>query len=257
MNKPLALASLCLATAAAACSDGSTAGVSIAALSRAGGEPVTHDVTGATFTLTRGTLAVRDIELYLPSGVKCSDVGGDLVGATCKSNDDPAGDDSTEGDKVFIDGPFVVDLLTGTATPSLADVRIPATTYTRVDVRVDPSASLGDASFVIEASFDLGGQPSTFAATLRFGEDIRVDDPAGIALAADEDLVTRFIVDDWLAGVDVAACARALGTAPGGTVSVDDRSSGACASIDDQVKDNMKRSGDLDSHGDDDGPNHQ
>ncbi len=246
MNKPMLLASLALTTAAA-CSDGTTAGISVAARSRAGTTPVALDMTGTAFTLTRGSLGVRDIELYLPDGVRCADVGGDLVGAVCK-----AGDTADDEDKVFIDGPFIVDLMTGTATPTMADLRVPATTYRRVDVRVERSAQLDDAAFVVSASFDLGGQPTTLDAALRFNEDIRIDDPAGIAIAADEDLVARFIVDDWLAGVDIGACARALGTAPGGTVSVDDRSSGACADIDDRVKDAMKRSGDLDSHGSDD-----
>lgn len=231
---------------AAACGGGD-AGITVSARTGAA-VPVANDATGAAFTLGRGLLHLRHIELDLPSGSSCADVG-DLAGAECH-----AGDTAADEDKLRIDGPFVVDMIAGTSTPSLAGVTIPAGTYRRIDLRVDDGdpaegvvvagSELDDNALAVIATFDAGGGPSTLDLRLNFDEDIRIEQPGGVAVAAGDDLIARFAAADWLAGVDLGACVATL-TAVDGRYVIDDRNDGACGGIEDTVKNAMKNSGDL------------
>ncbi|MEZ4369023.1 MAG: hypothetical protein R2939_22490, partial [Kofleriaceae bacterium] len=213
-------------------------GVAIGALSGAGpGAPLTAaDQAGVVYTLSAGQLGVRDIEFDLPDGVTCGDLDGELVGATC---DDDAGED-----KLVVAGPFVVDLVARTATPSLAEVRIPAGTYRRVDVRVEPTPALDGAALAATLAFSWDATPSTVALRLRLNEDIRTEAPGGVVVAAGDDLVARFVIDGWLAGADVVGCLEAEGAAPGDDAVIDD-DAGGCGDLEDAIKENFKESADL------------
>ncbi len=248
LQQCLALA-ITLPLATACGTDATAVGISVAALSGDGSPTLTAaDASGTSFSITAGQLAVRDIEFDLPAGLSCADVADQLVGASCEATDDAAPDGEA---KLIIDGPFIVDLVHRTAEPSLADVRIPAGTYGRVDVRVDPSAALGGASLVTDLAFDWGGTASTAALRLSFGEDIRTEVPGGVVVAEGDDLLARFVVDGWLAGADVIGCLEAVGAAPGDAATID---GSACGDVEAAVKDNFKNSADLvDDHGADDG----
>ncbi|MBP8808027.1 MAG: hypothetical protein KBG48_15310 [Kofleriaceae bacterium] len=234
---------------AAACGGGGEAGVAVSALTSAGQRPVAADAQGLSFTIDQGLLHLRHIELDLPSGTTCADIADRLSGAECDDADDL--DDEA---KIHIAGPFVVDMIAGTSTPSLAGVTIPAGTYRRIDLRVDdglpeqglvePGSPLDDNALAVIASFDDGGTPAILDLRLNFDEDIRIEQPGGVAVAEGDDLIARFAATNWLAGVDLAACAATL-TPVGGRYVIDDRNDGACAGIEDLVKNAMKESGDL------------
>lgn len=247
--RPLLLASLLLS----ACVDSSdTAGVMIQASTRTSAMTST-DSTGAVFTVSAAMAHVRDVRFDLPSGVGCADIAG-LTGARCEPSDRPA-DDSDE-DTIIVDGPFVVDLITGAATPSLSAVRIPAGTYARVDVRLEggragggiaPGSALDGNAVAFTAAYDLEGQSTPVELRLDFSEDIRIDARQGVVVSADEDLIARFVVGDWLARVPLATCLAAQGVRPGQPMLVDDDvGGGACSDVENTLKDNFKRSGDLD-----------
>lgn len=235
----------------AGCADDSgTAGIAMSALSRDGKAPVPTDKAGTAFTMQQGLLHLRHIELDLPSGMTCAGLADQLVGATCK-------DASVAGEeaKIRIAGPIVVDLVAGTSTPSLAGVVIPAGTYRRIDLRVDdgvPSQGVVTAgspldrnALAVIATFDHRGAQATLDLRLNFNEDIRIEQPGGVAVAPGDDLVARFAASNWLAGVNLGGCVDTL-TATAGRYVVDDRNDGACAGIEDTVKRAMKESGDLD-----------
>lgn len=232
----------------AACSDGGEAGVAVSALTASGARPVATDAAGVAFSVEQGLLHLRHIELDLPSGGSCADVSG-LVGAECHDADGP-GDEA----KIRIPGPFAVDMINGMSTPSLAGVSIPAGTYRRIDLRVDdgrPSegvvaagSPLDDNALAVIATFDHGGTTATLDLRLNFDEDIRIEQPGGVAVAPGDDLIARFAATNWLAGVDLGACVDTL-TPTGDRYVVDDRNDGACAGIEDAVKNAMKESGDL------------
>lgn len=233
-----------------ACSGGDGVGLSVRGVSRApggsGGSIGVADEGGMSFTLSSAQVHLRQIQLDLPDGVTCADIEAELKGAACLSDE-----------KIHIDGPMVVDLVAGTVEPDLGAVVIPAGTYRRIDFRVDdgdpqegliePGSTLDDYSFVVEAGFEYEGNPVTLMLSLNFDEDIRFERPEGVAVAPGEDLVAGFVVDDWLAGVDIMGCLNdGELVVEGGVVIIDDLSDGACGGVEDVIKNNMKNSGDLD-----------
>ncbi len=194
------------------------------------------DSAGDEFALQSAYLRLRHIELDLPDGVSCSDAEDTLVGAECDS----------DGDKIRILGPIDVDLVSGTATPSLADVVIPAGTYIRLDFRVEDNPD--DVAFAAVADFQHNGDQLSLDLSLDFNEDIRIESPGGITVDADTDLIAEFVVTNWLNGIDVGSCIDDGDvTMEGTTVFVTEGStSGSCSSIEDTIKSNMKNSGQLD-----------
>jgi hypothetical protein len=134
-NRIHLLGAMMILTAACA-DDAGTAGLAMSALSRDGKAPVPTDTVGTSFTLQQGLLHLRHIEIDLPQGQRCADLGDTLAGATCR---DPsvAGEEA----KIRIAGPIVVDLVAGTSTPTLANVVIPAGSYKRIDLRVGTADS--------------------------------------------------------------------------------------------------------------------
>lgn len=88
---------------------------------------------GASFTLTQARIHLRDIRLDLPKGIKCADVIGPTNGVTCKGSDSGGSGSGT----LVVDGPLVVDLMTGVSTPDLSGVVIPAGNYKRIDFRLE------------------------------------------------------------------------------------------------------------------------
>ena len=105
--------------------------------------PSAQDDAGNSVTIAAAEVHLRDIRLTLPAGVACADVEASLVSAGCEDaddSDDSGGDNEDDhGAEIIVDGPFVVDLVAGTSTPTLDDVRVPAMRYDRVDLRVDES----------------------------------------------------------------------------------------------------------------------
>lgn len=249
-----------VAAALAACTPGGSAGLTVKATSAASQAldgrdvPVVNDAGDQAFALAAATVHLKDIRLSLPAGVACADVADALVGASCEDVDDSAdegGDDSGEGAEIKIEGPFVVDLVAGTATPSLDDVRVPALRYERVDLRVDEgedgasfegtwATTVNDAAVDVHFAFD-------------FSEDIRVEQPGGVDVAAEGALLVQFVVDDWFAGADLGACLQSGEVAvEAGAADLGDGDD-VCDDIADLVKDNMKNSLDLGHDSDFDG----
>lgn len=229
----------------AACGGDEGVGLSIRAASSGAGLGLA-DEGGTTYALQSAQVHLRHIELDLPAGTTCADLEGELAGAACLSDA-----------KIRIDGPMVVDLITGATTPDLGKVALPAGTYSRIDFRVDDGDpqegliqagdALDDYSLVVDATFDYEGTPVTLLLSLNFDEDIRIERPAGVALAPADNLAVKFVVDDWLAGVDIAGCLDdGELTLDGDTVVIDDLADGACGGVEDIIKNNMKNSGDLD-----------
>ena len=223
---------------------GGTAGIAVQAVTAAGepaagGELAMLDDASTEFTLAAATLNIRDIKLDLPDGLSCGDVESELSGATCSA------DPLEAEDTIEIEGPFSVDLVTGVAEPTLDDVRIPALTYQRLDIRVDDT---GDVAFAALADFELDGDPTVLDLTLDFSEDIRVEGGDGVVIEEDTDLIAELVAADWLAGIDVAACVADgdLNVSSGTVVISEATTEGDCSDIENVIKENMKNSGQLD-----------
>jgi hypothetical protein len=236
-----------------ACSNG-TVGLQFQAVTSDGsaasdGDIVTDDAQTA-FGLIDAQLHLRDIELDLPKGSTCADLV-ETEGTRC--------DESSN--KVVIDGPFVIDLVTGQSTPDLSLIEVPAGVYKRIDFRVedgDPDegvvatgSALDNRSFAGSFTFDEQGTPLTLRLSLRFNEDIRIEDSAGIdASGAAQALLAKFDISAWFAGVDISSCLAAGElTINNSEVLVDEDAlsgSGDCSDIENTLKTNMKNSGQLD-----------
>lgn len=271
LRLPLASAALVALAAGAAACGGQTgvAGIQVGATSSAltandPGAPlgIAGD-DGIAYAVSEARVHLRDIELDLPSDVSCADVEDALAGgAECDSSDDSA-DDGGE-DKVRIPGPFVIDLLTRTATPDLSAVQIPALAYQRIDFRVEDARAedglvgQGDAllgkSWVVRAAFTKDGAPMQLALDLKFNEDIRIEAAGGVDVADGQSLLLQFDMAGWLAGASVGACIDS-GDArtEGDTVIIDEDTSGnSCGDIENTIKENMKGSGELELDDSDD-----
>ena len=251
-TRHLAAALLALMALAIGCSeDDPTAGTHIgnpgdldfratSALRAEDGAPASRDAKGEFYGLREARINLRDIELDLPDGVGCAELEGALVGASC------------EGDKIRVEGPLLIDLLEGSAQPSIAEVRIPPLTYKRVDYRIDDAEDLPDGhvledhSFYVAAGFERDGQPLELRILLKFNEDARVEAPIGVALPGGGRLTVNFDAAQWLSDVPIGDCLDDGDLEiDNGVVLVDEDSD--CGEIEGTIKDNIKSSTALQS----------
>ena len=205
------------------------------ALSAADGRLVARDDEGTDYALTEARVNIRDIDLDLPVGVACTDIEGQLQGARCDS----------ASLKVVVEGPFVVDLLTGAAAPSLSGVRLPPLAWRRVDFRISEARDLPTAdtlsghSFVARADFERGGQVAELRIELKFNEDARVEAPSGVVLPDGGRLVVDFDAGAWFAGLPIGECLEEGDlTLEGGVLILDEDTD--CGEAERAIKENIK-----------------
>ncbi|HEX8703907.1 MAG TPA: hypothetical protein VF815_34060 [Myxococcaceae bacterium] len=205
---------------------------------------------GMGFLLTQARIHLRDIRLDLPQGTSCADVTGLSAGVECKG--------SESSNTLIVDGPIVVDLLTGATTPNLGGLVIPAGTYKRIDFRLDEARAdevavnepLIGYSMLVGASF-MDTSNKTLELRLKFSEDARFESATGVEVPEGGVLITLLNPAIWLEGLPLASCIQKGDVAFDGSVlRIDDRAKGDCSGAEDLVKRNIKRSGDLRKAGD-------
>lgn len=224
-----------------------TATVQLALRTAAGtpGAPTTEDSAGTKYVFTTARAVVRHVELSLPSGQTCTSL--DLTGLDSRITCDPSG--------LRVNGPFVVDLLTGVSTPSLADLSVPAGVYDRVDVRFDDAKGAVPASdplskntLLAEGTFDTGAGPQSFRLRLKFNEDARFERPGGFELTEDaaEEVLLWLDVASWFKSLPLTECIdEGRFDEEGGKLLFED-SGGGCSDIENTLKKAIKESGQLD-----------
>lgn len=201
---------------------------------------------GTTFTLTQARIHLRDIRLDLPKGTKCEDVIGLVSGADCKGSDDSK--------TIEVEGPIVVDLMTGATTPDLSGLRIPAGNYKRIDFRLEESKAeeVGAAeplvgySFLANADFTQDGVARKLELKFKFSEDARFDSDTGVDVPEGGSLVAFLKPQAWLEGVPLGKCIRDGDVEIiNNTVRIDEESGSKCSDAEGAVKEAIKTSGDL------------
>lgn len=200
---------------------------------------VMTDEVGTEYGVSQAHLILRHIELDLPDGRLCSDLEDSLdEGVGCEVGDSE--------DKLHIEGPFRVNLITGESVPSLEGIMIPTGVYKRIDFRV--ADDVGDEAFSVTSTMDYEGASLTFNLSLDFNEDIRIESQGGVNVEEGQDLLLSFVAKDWLSGIDLLGCIDNGDVELDGTsVTIGDGSSGgACSDIEGQIKENMKLSGQFD-----------
>ncbi|MBX2803159.1 MAG: hypothetical protein KTR31_36095 [Myxococcales bacterium] len=195
-----------------------------------------EDMAGNLVTIDGGNAAIRDIEIDLPSGQTCGDLDPTFAFESpvrCEDGED----------KIEIVGPFLVDLVTREATPSLAGLTIPPGTYERVDIRFDPGASGSGVSLAMAGTIEDISDPVAFELALEINEDARFESPDGIEVDASEDMFAQIDLDVVFRQTLLGSCARSL--ADGGVAQIDNESD--CGDdLEDAIEDAIKETFDLD-----------
>jgi len=213
--------------------------------------PVTFTDGVTEFTITEARMHIRDIRF-------------------------DTSDTANVGERYTITGPYVMNLMDGTAQPSNIVFDAPAGEYKRVDIRLD-EANVEDAplaagdvllgnALVIKGTHDYGTpgtNAGTFSLTVKVSEDIRFEPVTGIVVGTDTGANINLVynVTDWLedpdvalagsgAKIDVSACIAANpGVLDAGTghITLDEGTQCAEGSFGNIIKDNMKNKYDFSS----------
>jgi hypothetical protein len=161
-----------------------------------------RDMGGNTLSLSSGLAGVDRIDFYLPGAMPCAN--NDLDPAQTMIHCDAA--------KIRIDGPLVFDLKTGLATPSLEAIRLPALTFSRVDVSFKMIADppLSGATLTAAGSMTANGTATPFDLSLRFTDVARFDSATGVTLTrgAPQEVLLALDVAQWFTALPIGACAQ-------------------------------------------------
>lgn len=190
------------------------------------------DADDQVFAVERARGYIRRIDLDLPDGMTCADVGAALVGGICVD------------DRIRFEGPWTVDLLTGELDPPAPEMRVPAGRYARIDVRFVPDDD--DVSLLVEG---IAPGDERFRLLGDFSEDGRFEGDAAV-IDADAPIAVRLVmpVAAWFAHAPLAECIAA-GDVPRdgeGTALITEDLDDPCDEVVDDVRDSMKRDGRID-----------
>lgn len=217
-----------------------------------GADFVGEDADGVALTVTEAWVSVETIDLWLADGLACSDVFDPTADVVLAADPDHAPRCSAEDDKLRIEGPFWIDLVTGASDPSLDVVYLPPGAYTRADVKLHPRTpanprgdGIDDATLVALGTVSLADGAAPFLLSLRFTDHILFDGD----MAADDGLTALLLLLDvrsWFADLPFAACADSgdLGVEADGTLVLTD-GKGGCSEAEKAITDAIKASGRL------------
>lgn len=203
----------------------------------------TPDGSGVTITAAR--INVKEIRLYMPDGLLCSDVelvldsnmvceeeiddssSSDLTALSGSSDDsvddssDDSSDDSEVEAKITLDGPYVFDLFTGQSLPDLSTFTVPSGVFRKVKFKVaeakEEDGILGSNdilignSIVVEGTFnDSDGASHPFRMALKYNDDFEIKDENGVQVPEGNiTAVTASLnVETWFAGTNLQDCVK-------------------------------------------------
>jgi hypothetical protein len=211
-----------------------------------------EDADGTALSLNSAVANIGRIELYLPAGHFCSSLdSASLGGSVSCEDDDSAGGDGES--KLTISGSYVVDFFAKTVTPSLGSLVLPALTYRRIDVRFDKdggSVQLGDNTVLASGTWEYEQDQKSFEIALEFNEEVRFRSSGGVSLSSGigQNLLLLLDADAWFSALPLKECVDDgdLSFDASGKVSIADHGSGGCSDIENDLKDAIKDSGELD-----------
>ncbi len=205
-----------------------------------------EDSDGLGFMVDSAKLHIQSIQFILESGQQCSRlIEGFDGGLRCDS------------DGVVLDGPFVVDLLTGVSTPALDSVRLPEASYAGIHLRLGPQA--GSLAPTTESTLEIYGTFSYENESHFFSMELSIDQPASFRRAGAPVLVSRNDTTHFSVKLDPAQWFDSLSfkdCLDTGALTLDQngdlfigrgRGSGACRNIDESIGRNVIGSGRLEA----------
>lgn len=230
-------------------------------LSGSSDDLVFSDSNGTVYTVTESELLVQEIELELPGFVDCTDIEAQLAPELkCDSAFDDEtdfGDDDISNDaELKIEGPFVLDVVSGEFNPPLGELIIPALQYKEIDVEFDEADSStrgvnsGDEiighTWVVHADFqDDKGNERELIMRVGFSGEIDVEPDGGIDVPDDGRAVFTFDVARWLENVPLTSCRLDgdLKTSGQEVLVTNSTDSGECLNMKERLENTLKASG--------------
>jgi len=195
------------------------------------------DLSGTVFNITAARTNVRHIQFDFP-----------------ESN-------SNSSHQVSLNGPFIVDLITGRTNPAIKTVEVIPGIYKRVDVRLDDTKledglissedELLDNTFILKGSFEYDGRADRkFTIILKFNEDVRFEQPNGITVKENNltNMILHLKVDEWLSNIDITECLANgdIRLDENGDLTISDNTnSGSCEDFENKLKTNIKNNYDF------------
>ena len=168
------------------------------------------DRGGTAFTIDSAVASVDRIEFMLPAGEQCEGLPGEVqsYSAACGG----------ESDRVRIDGPWVVDLVSGEFEPALEGIDVLDGVFDRIEMKL--SAGEAGAGGVVAgdaldgATLDVGGTVALtgsdtrpFGLTLSMTVQSRFQDGGAVTIGPDADRVQLSLdIGNWLSTLDLGAC---------------------------------------------------
>lgn len=208
-------------------------------------------VSAQNLTVTAGKACIEEIKVKLPAGISCADanfVKADNI--KCEVESETEHGVTSDQAEIKVTGPILFDLVTGEATPSLADIAFPSGAYRDIEFRFGPSCALGgETSITLEGSMlDSSSVAHPFAAALENDDDLKIKSPTDIQVLEGQDnaVFANLVLNTWFASVDFVDCLDHgdLVADGGGVIQInkDTVATGACENIYEDIKDALKDS---------------
>lgn len=211
-----------------------------------------QDPQGTVYTLTSAVLQIDELEFQMPEDIDCDDIERQLER---DFSDRVECDDSfieTEDAEIKVEGPFLVDLMTGETMPELFTIRVPAIPYTEIDVEVTDSAELlladnttFDDTIRATADFEFEGNKRELQLALDFETETDIqageDDQTGFDIQEGDNLRLMLNFNNIFAGIPLTQCLREGDIkAQNGVVEVTDSGDGECADVEAEFESNFE-----------------
>lgn len=205
---------------------------------------VLGDTSGAHVVLTEAKLSISRIKLHSESESDRCDSAEELK----KDDSSKTGlDDEKEcedDEKVAFKGPFIIDLLTGTSTPPLGTLSVPAGPYRKVKIELHQgqNGTELDGKTLVAAGIMTFADGTTrpFSVSLTLNENLKIESKSGLTLDAGtlNTVAVGILAGNWLKGLDLAGC---LAAAPAGELVITEKSDlGKCLDAEHLIKGNFR-----------------
>jgi hypothetical protein len=203
------------------------------------------DTSGAHVVLTEAKLAISRIKLHSESeSDRCDSAEDHRKKDDSSKSADEVERECEDDEKVAFAGPFIVDLLTGTSTPPLGSLSVPAGPYRKVKVELHQGqngSALDGKTLVAAGSVTFAdGTTRPFNLSLTLNENLKIKSKSGLTLDAGtvNTVAISILAGNWLKGLDLAGC---LAGAPAGALVITEKSDlGKCLDAEHRIKDNFR-----------------
>ena len=222
-------------------------------------------VTADNLSVTEGKACVEEIKLQLPAGITCDDVSFvKTSGIKCEVENEEEHGAVVSQAEIKIEGPIVFDLVTGEATPSLADIKLPSGMYNEIRFKFDGVCGFGDeTSITLKGNMkDSSAVDHPFDLAMEYNDDLRIRSATDIQVLEGQanTVFASLILNTWFANVDFVDCLDHDDLPVNGSgvieINKDTEATGSCEEIYDDLKDGIEDAMEFEDHGDDDGANH-